>query len=69
MSSSSPNLRDDRTALQQAGSAAVQAANEAGVTLRLLGGVAVALRCPSARGAGPLARDYSDLDFATTASM
>jgi hypothetical protein len=62
----SSEVQDDRAALQQAGSAAVKAASEAGVALRLLGGVAVALRCPSARGRGPLARDYSDLDFATT---
>jgi hypothetical protein len=66
MSSGSSHIQDDRAALQKAGSAAVQAASQSGVTLRLLGGVAVALRCPSARGSGPLARDYSDLDFATT---
>ncbi len=34
------------------------------VPARLLGGVAVALRCPVARGSGPLAREFSDLDFA-----
>ena len=38
---------------------------ENGVQARLLGGVAVALRCPSARRP-PLARDYHDLDLATT---
>jgi hypothetical protein len=37
-------------------------AAERGVPLRLMGGVGVALVCPSARRA-PLAREYSDLDF------
>jgi hypothetical protein len=32
----------------------------------LLGGVGVALRCPSAQSGGPLARVYSDIDLATT---
>lgn len=35
---------------------------ERGVPLRLMGGVAVALTCPSAR-TEPLVREYSDLDF------
>jgi hypothetical protein len=35
-----------------------------GITLRLLGGVAVALRCPTVYN-GPLRRSYGDLDFAT----
>jgi hypothetical protein len=34
-----------------------------GAVIRALGGVAVALRCPSARPPGALTRDYSDLDF------
>ena len=38
------------------------AARDAGLPLVLLGGVAVWLRCPSARQA-PLARDYGDADF------
>jgi hypothetical protein len=38
----------------------------AGGVLRVLGGVAVAVRCPSARHGQPLSRTYSDLDFATT---
>ncbi len=33
---------------------------------RLLGGVAVALRCPAARPPSPLARSYSDLDIVIT---
>lgn len=43
----------------------VERARRDRVTLRALGGVAIALRCPSARAPGPLARRYSDLDFAT----
>jgi hypothetical protein len=38
------------------------AAREAGLSLVLLGGVVVWLRCPSAREA-PLAREYGDADF------
>jgi hypothetical protein len=34
----------------------------AGLALRLIGGVAVWVRCPSARTA-PLARTYGDIDF------
>ncbi len=36
-----------------------------GATARALGGVAIALRCPSARSAGPFARSYGDLDLVT----
>jgi hypothetical protein len=39
----------------------VAAAQEHGVVARMLGGVAVAMRCPTAR-TEPFARDYSDLD-------
>src|SRR5690348_12338103 len=39
------------------------AAAQAGLTLRLAGGVAVSLLCPSAR-VPPLARRYADVDFA-----
>lgn len=42
-----------------------EAATGQGVPLRLLGGVAIALRCPSSR-VPPLRRDYADIDFATT---
>lgn len=38
-----------------------------GITARALGGIAVAIRCPSARVA-PLQREYHDLDIATTRS-
>ena len=41
------------------------AASERGVALRVLGGVAVAMLCPSSRER-PLKRDYADLDLATT---
>jgi hypothetical protein len=37
----------------------------AGLSARLLGGVAFWLRCPSVRS-GPFARDYADLDFAVS---
>jgi hypothetical protein len=41
-----------------------EAAAQRGLPLRLLGGVAVAIRCPSALEA-PLARRYGDIDLAT----
>jgi hypothetical protein len=44
-----------------------KAASERRLPLRVLGGVAVALLCPSARRP-PLERDYADIDFATTGS-
>jgi len=44
-----------------------EAAAEGGLPLRVLGGVAVALLCPSSRRP-PLERDYADIDFATTGS-
>src|ERR1700712_1413801 len=43
------------------------AAESRGVALRLTGGVAVALRCPSAAGA-PLAREYKDIDVVTVSA-
>lgn len=43
----------------------VETAAEQGVTLRALGGVAVALLCPSSRRP-PLARAHADIDLATT---
>ncbi len=42
-----------------------EAAAERGLALRVVGGVAVALLCPSARRP-PLKREYADIDFATT---
>lgn len=42
-----------------------EAAAEQGLPLRVLGGVAVAILCPSSRRP-PLARPYGDIDFATT---
>lgn len=44
-----------------------EAAAERGLPLRLLGGVAIALLCPSGRRP-PLQRTYGDIDFATTGS-
>lgn len=44
-----------------------EAAAGHGLPLRVLGGVAVALLCPSSRRP-PLERDYADIDFATTGS-
>jgi hypothetical protein len=54
----------DRTPLADAvheGRRVGQAALDAGIALKLTGGVAVALRCPSA-SAAPLQRDYADVD-------
>ncbi|HET9592310.1 MAG TPA: nucleotidyltransferase family protein [Solirubrobacterales bacterium] len=42
-----------------------ETAAERGVTLRVLGGVAVAMLCPSSRRP-PLSRAYADIDLATT---
>jgi hypothetical protein len=42
-----------------------RAAGERGLPLRVLGGVAVAILCPSSRRP-PLRREYGDIDFATT---
>ncbi len=43
--------------------ALVRDLEQAGVHARLLGGLAVAARCPSAWAPSPLARSYSDLDM------
>ncbi len=43
----------------------IESATREGATARLLGGIAVAVRCPSA-SEPPFARAYSDFDFATT---
>ena len=44
-----------------------EGATERGLPLRVLGGVAVAIRCPSSRQP-PLQRTYADIDFATIRS-
>lgn len=44
-----------------------EAAAEREVPLRVLGGVAIAMLCPSS-STPPLAREYADIDLATTAS-
>jgi len=49
------------------GTRIAEAAAERGVPLRLVGGVAVAVLCPSSRQS-PLKRTYGDIDFATRGS-
>lgn len=49
------------------GTRIAEVAAERGVPLRLMGGVAVALCCPSGRQP-PLRRRYSDIDFATSSA-
>jgi hypothetical protein len=50
------------TNIEAEGERLVQTATDAGLTLRLLGGVAVRLLCPSA-SMPPLQRTYGDLDY------
>lgn len=49
------------------GTRIAEAAAEHGLPLRLLGGVAIAILCPSSRRP-PLQREYGDIDLATTGS-
>lgn len=49
------------------GTRIAQAATEQGLLLRLLGGIAIALLCPSSQRP-PLRRQYGDIDFATIRS-
>jgi hypothetical protein len=49
------------------GTRIAEAAAERSLPLRVLGGVAVAILCPSSRRP-PLRREYADIDFATTGS-
>lgn len=44
----------------------ISATSGGGGDARVLGGIAVALRCPSAQRPGPFARDYSDIDLVTS---
>jgi hypothetical protein len=53
----------DREALVRMAEAVLRAGHERGAVIRAVGGVAIALRCPSARPPGLLTRSYSDLDF------
>src|ERR1700730_10576520 len=55
-----PGITDEAARL----AAAVMAA---GLPARLIGGLAIWLRCPSAR-TGPFARTYNDMDFAIESS-
>jgi hypothetical protein len=50
----------------EAATTLVAAARSSGATTRVLGGIGVALRCPSASDSGALTRDYSDIDLVTT---
>ena len=52
--------------LVDAARALVGAAAAEGGDARVLGGIAVALRCPSAQPGGALARSYSDIDLVTS---
>lgn len=44
----------------------INATHSEGGDAHVLGGIGIALRCPSARPGGLLARNYSDMDFVTT---
>lgn len=55
-------MTDPRADAVDEGRRVGEAALAAGVALKLTGGVAVALRCPSANSA-PLQRDYADVDI------
>jgi hypothetical protein len=54
------NIRDEAARL-------AGAVMDAGLSARLIGGLAFYLRCPSVRQ-GPYARDYNDMDFAIASS-
>lgn len=49
------------------GTRIAEAAAERGIPLRLLGGVAIAVSCPSSRRP-PLRREYGDIDFAASSA-
>ncbi|HEU4784241.1 MAG TPA: hypothetical protein VFS83_12950 [Ktedonobacterales bacterium] len=63
MSGDSPLDTPTQSDIILEGARLVDLATTAGLSLRLLGGVAVRMICPSA-GLPPLARTYGDLDFA-----
>lgn len=58
----SDDRREDPPALLGQAIAVVERAQEAGIVIRLIGGIAVALHSPSARHRA-LRRDYADIDF------
>lgn len=58
-------LHMDSQAIIDAALEMVANSNTAGGKARLLGGIAVAVRCPSARPGRPLARSYGDIDLIT----
>ena len=55
------------TDIKQEATRVLDAANAEGFPLRLLGGLAIYLRCPSAQSQEALLREYKDLDFVTLA--
>ncbi len=57
---------DAQPTLLEEAEALIRRLAEGHVVGRLLGGVAVAVRCPAARDPSPLARSYSDLDIVVT---
>lgn len=56
----------DSEATVEAATEIVGSAAAEGVQTRVLGGIGVALRCPSARPPGPLCRSFSDIDLVTS---
>jgi hypothetical protein len=67
MSGTTSSRVAERTGEETIGAAEeiLRAARAEGAAARVLGGVAVALRCASARTPAPLARSYSDIDLVT----
>src|SRR5487761_1717089 len=69
-STKEPNMSDTTspvTDIKQEATRVLDAANAEGFPLRLLGGLAIYLRCPSAQSQEALLREYKDLDFVTLA--
>lgn len=62
--STDAGIEFDHEALQQPALSVVDRAAQQGLRLRLIGGIAVALHCPSATHRG-LRRQYADIDFVT----
>ncbi len=62
MTETEVTMEHDAANLLEQGRVAVEAAASKGIPLRLLGGLGILARCPSAKNP-PLARRYGDLDF------
>ena len=56
----------DSEATIEAALKVIEGTRAKGADARLIGGIAIAVRCPSARKDGPLVRTYSDMDIVTT---